>query len=180
MFSKFELKLVFSMSSIFLHYVKSERICLLPSVYYSHQKTSLLHPLAKSSLRTQITSWSLFEAPSTAHCFKGASFRVGVAQRDIETPQGVTESTDPESSAGVVRSPNPSCIPLWMISLSVSTRLFRLWLLISPCRWNPSIFPCRSAGSASAARTDLQYSSSSLNMSVSFTCPTPMPSPWSS
>ena len=152
----------------------------LPRFFFLHlvsnQKTSLLHPLAKSSRRTQMTSWSLFAAPSTAHCFKGASFIVGVAQRDRETPQEVKESTEPESSPCL----SPST-PSSRIALPVSTRPFRLQLLIPPhCRSSPSIFPSRSAGSADAARTDLQYSSSSLRMSVSFTCPTPMPSPWSS
>lgn len=66
----------------------------ISSAVTQHQKTSFLQPLAKSSRRTQMTSWSLFVAPSTAHCFKGPSVMVETGQWDRETPQELKESTE--------------------------------------------------------------------------------------
>lgn len=83
-----------------LYILKADIPSVLPLNFFisspvtQHQKTSLLQPLAKSSRRTQMTSWSLFVAPSTAHCFKGPSVIVETGQWDRETPQELKESTE--------------------------------------------------------------------------------------
>lgn len=136
-------------------------------IFIIYQKTSLL---AKSSRRTQMTSWSWFVAPSTAHCFKEATFKVEVALLGREAPQEVMESTKLESSPCFVRSASSSCV------ISHSAPPFRLMSL--PCRFSPFICSSRLSSFVDMARTDVQYSSSSLKMSVSFTCPTSVPSHW--
>lgn len=70
------LKLVSHLSPVFFAVSWSSAL-VLPD-----QKTSLLQPLAKSSRRTQMTSRALLVAPSTAHCFLGASLKFGVEQCD--------------------------------------------------------------------------------------------------